>query len=148
MLTTTRWCRLIVITIILLLTPMVRAADRPPNVVIIFCDDLGYADIGPFGSKTQTPNLDRMAGEGIRFTDFYVGQAVCSASRAALMTGCYPNRVGLLGALGPNSKIGISDREFIVPQMFKSRGYGAGMFGKWHFGDAPQLRPTRHGFDE
>jgi len=148
MLTTTRWCRLIVITIILLLTPMVRAADRPPNVVIIFCDDLGYADIGPFGSKTQTPNLDRMAGEGIRFTDFYVGQAVCSASRAALMTGCYPNRVGILGALGPHSKIGISDRELTMAQMFKSAGYATGMVGKWHLGDAPQFLPTRHGFDE
>jgi arylsulfatase A len=109
---------------------------------------MGYGDIHPYGSANPTPNLDRMAREGMRFTDFYVGQAVCTASRAALMTGCYSNRVGLLGALGPNSKMGISDKEFIVPQMFKSRGYATGMFGKWHLGDAPPFRPTRHGFDE
>src|SRR5881392_2889110 len=143
-----RCCGLIAVTLVLSFAAPIAAADRPPNVVIIFCDDLGYADIGPFGSKTQTPNLDRMAGEGIRFTDFYVGQAVCSASRAALMTGCYPNRVGILGALGPHSKIGISDRELTMAQMFKSAGYATGMVGKWHLGDAPQFLPTRHGFDE
>src|SRR6185295_7599587 len=132
--------------LLLLVVTSAGAADRPPNVVLIFCDDLGYADIGAFGGKTLTPNLDRLAGEGIRFTDFYVGQAVCSASRAALMTGCYPIRVGILGALGPNSKIGISDRELIMPQMFKSAGYATGMVGKWHLGDAPKFLPTRHGF--
>src|SRR5262245_24987938 len=81
-----------------------RAAETP-NVVVIFCDDLGYADIGPFGAKGySTPNLDRMAAEGRKFTNFYVPQAVCSASRTGLLTGCYPNRVGILGALGPTSK--------------------------------------------
>jgi arylsulfatase A len=78
-----------------------QAATRLPNVVIIFCDDMAYADISPFGGKTATPNLARLAKEGMRFTDFYVPQAVCSASRAALLTGCYPNRVGIFGALGP-----------------------------------------------
>src|SRR5262249_59937940 len=83
--------------------------DRPPNIVIIFADDLGYGDLGCYGAKNiRTPNLDRMASEGMRFTDFYVAQAVCSASRTALLTGCYPNRVGILGALGPASKVGIS----------------------------------------
>src|SRR5205814_5075445 len=125
-----------------------KRLPRPPNVVIIFCDDMAYADIAPFGAKTSTPNLARMAREGMKFTDFYVGQAVCSASRAALMTGCYPNRVGILGALGPHSKIGISDRELTMAQMFKSAGYATGMVGKWHLGDAPQFLPTRHGFDE
>src|SRR5215831_6830869 len=85
---------------------------RPPNIVIIFMDDLGYADIGPFGAKGYaTPNLDRLAKEGRVFTDFYVSQAVCSASRAALLTGCYNNRIGILGALGPGSKVGISSGE-------------------------------------
>src|SRR5918993_477742 len=100
---------------LLLFAVRVRAADGPPdrspNVVVIFCDDLGYGDIGCYGSKNPTPNLDRIAAEGIRFTDFYVGQAVCTASRAALLTGCYPNRVSLLGALGPRSTIGINAEE-------------------------------------
>jgi arylsulfatase A-like enzyme len=124
-------------------------ARRPPNVIIIFIDDLGYADIGPFGAKGySTPNLDRMAAEGIKFTHFYAAQAVCSASRAALMTGCYPNRVGIPGALGPKSKIGISDKEMTIAELCKQKGYATGIFGKWHLGDAPQFLPTRHGFDE
>src|SRR5262249_2896469 len=85
---------------------------RPPNIVVVFADDLGYGGVGCFGAKGYaTPNIDRLAAEGIRFTDFYVAQAVCSASRTALLTGCYPNRVGILGALGPKSKIGIADSE-------------------------------------
>src|SRR5262245_12258591 len=89
-----------------------------PNVVIIFTDDQGYQDVGCFGSPNiKTPNLDRMATEGMRFTDFYVGQAVCSASRAALMTGCYPNRVGILGALGPRSKTGINSNELTLAEI-------------------------------
>src|SRR5690349_4848044 len=104
-----------------------KAAEPPaatsPNVVLIFCDDMGYGDIHPFGSQNPTPNLDRMASEGMRFDNFFVGQAVCTASRAALMTGCYPNRVGLLGALMPTTNIGINSNEFIMPKMFKSRSY-------------------------
>src|SRR3954462_2001660 len=89
-----------------------QAKARPPNIVFVYADDLGYGDLGCYGSKTNpTPNLDRLAKDGVRFTDFYVAQAVCSASRAALLTGCYPNRVGILGALGPASKVGISDKE-------------------------------------
>jgi len=90
----------------------------------------------------------RMAGEGMKFTDFYVGQAVCSASRAALLTGCYPVRVSILGALSPESKIGISDHEQLLPQLLKKRGYATALYGKWHLGDSPQFLPTRHGFDE
>ncbi|HEU5118604.1 MAG TPA: sulfatase-like hydrolase/transferase, partial [Isosphaeraceae bacterium] len=128
---------------------VVRAADPPPNVVIIFCDDAGYADIGPFGAEGyQTPNLDRMAREGRVFTDFYSAQAVCSASRAGLLTGCYPNRIGIRGALGPNSKVGINSDETTLAEVMKSRGYATAIFGKWHLGDAPQFLPTRHGFDE
>ena len=121
---------------------------RQPNVIVIFCDDLGYADIGPFGSKVATPNLDRMAAEGRKFTDFYAAQAVCSASRVALMTGCYPNRVGIQGALGPGAKIGINPEETTLAEVFKSRGYTTAIFGKWHLGHLPQFLPTRHGFDE
>src|SRR5690242_16947790 len=129
----------------------ISAAPTPqrPNFVIIFTDDQGYQDVGCFGSPNiKTPNLDRMAREGMRFTDFYVGQPVCTASRAALLTGCYPNRVGLLGALGPHSKIGISDKELTIAQVLKARGYATAIFGKWHLGDSPQFLPTRHGFDE
>src|SRR5215218_43563 len=87
-------------------------AQARPNIVLIFCDDLGYGDLGCYGAKGYTtPNLDQMAKEGVRFTDFYVAQAVCSASRTALLTGCYPNRLGILGALGPASKIGIHKDE-------------------------------------
>ena len=124
------------------------SAKRPPNIVVIFCDDLGYGDLGSYGSKTPTPNLDRMAREGMRFTDFYVGQAVCSASRAALLTGCYPGRVGIQGALGPNSKVGLNPNEVTIAEVLKSRGYATAIYGKWHLGDAPGFLPTRQGFDE
>src|SRR3989442_199461 len=97
---------------LLLLSIASNAAESRPNFVIIFTDDQGYQDVGCFGSPNiKTPNLDRMAREGMRFTDFYVGQPGCTASRAAFLTRCYPNRIGLLGALGPKSKVGISDKE-------------------------------------
>ncbi len=127
------------------------AADPPatPNVVIIFCDDLGYADVGVYGAQGYaTPNIDRLAAQGTRFTRFYVAQAVCSASRAALLTGCYPNRIGIRGALGPKSKVGISDDEMTLAEVVKRRNYATAIFGKWHLGDAPRFLPTRHGFDE
>jgi arylsulfatase A-like enzyme len=120
-----------------------------PNFVIIFADDLGYADVGCFGARGwQTPNLDRMAKEGRRFTDFYVAQPVCSASRAGLLTGCYPNRIGILGALGPAAKHGISDREKTIADVLKTRGYATAIYGKWHLGHHPRFLPTRHGFDD
>ncbi|NOX55163.1 MAG: sulfatase, partial [Planctomycetes bacterium] len=123
--------------------------DRLPNFVIIFIDDMGYADIGPFGAKGyETPNLDRMAREGMKFTDFYVTQAVCSASRAGLMTGCYNVRVGIFGALGPKSRHGISDQEMTLAELVKQKGYATAVFGKWHLGHHPRFLPLRHGFDE
>lgn len=128
------------------------AAPAPavlPNVVIIFADDLGYGDLGCYGARGyRTPNLDRLAAEGMRFTSFYAAQAVCSASRAALLTGCYPNRVGVLSALGPNAKTGINPAELTLAEVLKTRGYATAIFGKWHLGDAPEFLPTRHGFDE
>ena len=124
------------------------AAERPPNFVLIYCDDLGYADIGPFGAKGYaTPHLDQMAKEGMRLTSFETAAAVCSASRVALLTGCYPQRVGILGALGPAAKIGIHDHEVLLPEILKSRGYATAIFGKWHLGHHPQFLPMRHGFD-
>ena len=124
------------------------AAERPPNIVLVFCDDLGYADIGPFGAKGyQTPNLDRLAAEGVRCTDFQVAAAVCSASRAALLTGCYPQRVGILGALGPASKHGIAKEEKLLPEYLKDQGYATAIFGKWHLGHHQQFLPQQNGFD-
>ncbi len=122
---------------------------RPPNVVIVFADDLGYADIGGFGAgAVDTPNLDRLARAGRRFTNFHVAQPVCSASRAALLTGCYSNRLGIHGALGPDAKHGLSDREVTIADMLKARGYATGMAGKWHLGHHAKFLPVHHGFDE
>ncbi len=125
------------------------AAEPPPNVVVIFIDDMGYGDIGPFGATAYpTPNLDRMANEGMRFTDFVASSAVCSASRAALLTGCYHRRVGISGALGPSSNIGINDQETTLAEVCKSKGYATACFGKWHLGHHPRFLPTAHGFDQ
>jgi arylsulfatase A-like enzyme len=123
--------------------------ERPPNIVIIFADDLGYGDLGCYGAKDiATPHLDRMAREGVRCTDFYAAQPVCSASRAALLTGCYPNRIGILGALGPRARHGISDQEKTIADVLKTRGYATAIYGKWHLGHHPRFLPTRHGFDD
>ena len=120
-----------------------------PNFVIIFTDDQGYQDVGVFGSPDiETPNLDRMAAEGIRFTDFYVGQPVCSASRAALLTGCYPNRIGIQGALNPSSTVGIDQKELTIADVLKTQGYATAIYGKWHLGHHRQFLPLHHGFDE
>ena len=140
-------------TTALAISGSVAAQDgqRPerPNVVIVFTDDQGYADIGVFGAEGfETPHLDRMAADGIRFTDFYVAQAVCTASRAALLTGCYPNRIGMLGALGPRSNIGIDAGERTLAELLQDAGYATAIYGKWHLGHHPQFLPTRHGFDE
>ncbi len=121
---------------------------KAPNIVLVFCDDLGYTDIGCFGAKGySTPNLDTLAKEGMRFTNFCAAQAVCSASRAALMTGCYPNRVGISGALGPRSKKGLSLEEKTIASVLKAGGYATAIIGKWHLGDAPEFSPLNHGFD-
>lgn len=124
------------------------AIDRP-NVVVLFADDLGYADLHCFGGQTMvTPHLDAMAREGRRMTSFYVAQGVCSASRSALMTGCYNVRVGILGALGPGAKVCLNPEEQTIAEVLKSRGYHTAVFGKWHLGDRGEGLPTNHGFDE
>ena len=125
------------------------AAERPPNVVLVFADDLGYADVGVFGAQGySTPHIDRLAAEGVRFTDFYVAQAVCTASRAALLTGAYPQRVGLTGAVDHRARHGISAEETTLAEMLKERGYATAIYGKWHLGHLPPFLPTRHGFDD
>ena len=133
-------------------TPRV-AAQRPPNIIVVFADDLGYADIAPFSqrqgaARPHTPNLDRMAAEGVRLTSFYVAQAVCSASRAALLTGAYSNRVGISGALNHRASYGINPEETTIAEMLKARGYATAIFGKWHLGHEKPFLPLHHGFDE
>jgi arylsulfatase A len=141
-----RMARLLLL--ILALNASLFGATRPPNIVLIFVDDMGYADIGPFGATLSTPNFDRVAREGRKFTNFHVTSAVCSASRAALLTGCYHNRVGVAGAFGPNSRIGLNPGETTIAELVKTRGYATGMAGKWHLGDKAPFLPTRQGFDE
>jgi arylsulfatase A len=126
-----------------------QAAERLPNVIIVFTDDQGYADLGVTGAQGYTtPNIDRLAREGTLFTNFHVAQAVCSASRAALLTGCYPNRIGIHGALGPGATHGLNASETTIAEVLKSRGYATGMAGKWHLGHREPFIPNQHGFDE
>jgi arylsulfatase len=125
------------------------APDRPPNVVLILADDLGYADLGCSGGPAgATPALDRLAAAGTRFTSCYVAQAVCTASRAGLLTGCYPNRIGMAGALNHTSPTGIHGDERLLSELLKERGYATAAFGKWHLGHHQPFWPTRRGFNE
>lgn len=124
------------------------AGERPPNVVLILCDDLGWYDLGVQGGEhVRTPHLDRMAAEGLRLTNFHAAQAVCSASRAAYLTGCYPTRLGIRGALAPGNVVGLHDDETTLGELLQSQGYATALFGKWHLGWQPMFNPTRHGFD-
>jgi len=132
-----------------LVSAALAAEDRPPNIVLLFTDDQGYGDVGCFGQKSfKTPNLDRLASEGTRFTSFYVAQPVCTASRAALLTGCYSNRVSLFGALNHQSNVGIAEGELLLPEICKAKGYATAIFGKWHLGHRDKFSPIRNGFDE
>ncbi len=120
-----------------------------PNLIVIFIDDLGYADIGPFGKNNyETPNLDQMARQGRKFTDFVASTAVCSASRISLLTGCYNVRVGIHGALGPHAKIGINADEMTLAELCKQKNYATACFGKWHLGNKSPFLPLQHGFDQ
>ena len=124
-------------------------AERPPNIILIFTDDQGYQDIGVFGSPNiLTPNVDQMAKDGIKLTNYYSAQPICSASRAGILTGCYPNRIGIHNALGPGSPVGINASETTLAEMLKAHGYKTAIYGKWHLGDDQKFLPTRHGFDE
>lgn len=123
--------------------------DQSPNFVVVFIDDMGYGDVGCYGATGYaTPNLDKMASEGMRFTNFYSAQPVCSASRAGLLTGCYPNRIGISGALFPHNEVGINSDETTIAEMLKEKGYATGIFGKWHLGHHKKFLPLQNGFDE
>ncbi len=128
--------------------------STPPNIIVIFCDDLGYADLSSYGSLwNQTPEIDKMATEGVRFTDFYAGAPVCTPSRAGLMTGCYARRVDMdLDArnrwvLFPLAQKGINPQETTLPEALRTGGYSTAIIGKWHLGDQPEFNPVKHGFD-
>lgn len=122
---------------------------RSPNVVLIFTDDQGYGDVGCYGGRhVTTPHLDRLATQGVRFTNFYVAQAVCGASRAALLTGCLPNRIGILGAPSHSTKFGIHDQETLLSEIVKQKQYATAIYGKWHLGHQPKFLPQQHGFDQ
>ncbi len=146
--------------------PAAQAAPSQPNFIVILADDLGYNDLGCFGSPLiKTPNLDQLAREGARFTSFYVGAPVCTPSRAAFLTGCYPARVGMgddlvnqpeyggttnksyVKVIHAGSKLGLNPDESIIPEILKPAGYYSGIIGKWHLGDAPEFNPIRQGFD-
>jgi arylsulfatase A-like enzyme len=119
-----------------------------PNIVIIFMDDMGYGDISNFGAiNYTTPNIDKLVNDGMLFTNFYSAQAVCSASRAGLLTGTYPNRIGISGALMPYSKNGLHENEKTIAEIVKEKGYSTAIFGKWHLGHQKKFLPTNHGFD-
>ncbi len=153
-----KWPLFVVLTCVSLVAPgsrPVRAeTQRPPNIILIVVDNAGYGDIGPFGSKVhRTPNLDRMAAEGTKFTHFYVSAGVCTPSRASFMTGCYAQRVGLADTdpdgivLRPVSPNGLHPDEITVAEVLKTRGYATAIIGKWHLGDQLPFLPTRQGFD-
>ena len=127
---------------------VVAAAAKTPNIVLIFCDDLGYGDLGPYGSKIPTPNIDRMAAEGIRFTNMCSADPVCSPSRAALLTGRYPTRVGVPRVFFPQDKDGLNLNEVTLANVLKGVGYRTACVGKWHLGRPPEYLPTSRGFDQ
>lgn len=140
---------LFIFTLFTLLACKKEESETHTNIVLIVVDDLGYGDLASYGSPlNETPNLDQMAREGSKFTSFYAAQAVCSASRAAILTGCYPNRLGINGALMPDSEIGLNPSELTIADMLKPEGYTSAIFGKWHLGDHPQFLPLNQGFDE
>ena len=139
--------RLALLVCLALLQATVSAAQSKPNIVILFIDDMGYGDIGPFGAtKQKTPNLDRMAREGMKLTSFYAAP-VCSVSRAQLLTGCYGARVSVPGVYGPGSRNGLNPAEFTIAERLKEHGYATMCIGKWHVGDQPEFLPTKQGFD-
>ncbi|MEK9862038.1 MAG: sulfatase, partial [Verrucomicrobiota bacterium] len=134
------WCLSLVFSIC--------AGNRPPNIILIMTDDQGYQDLGCYGSPSiKTPFLDQLARDGMRFTDFYAGNSVCSPSRAALLTGCYPTRVNIPGVLFPRDSIGLHPDEVTLADLLQSVGYATACIGKWHLGHHPSFLPTRQGFD-
>jgi len=139
--------KLLVITILFVFNwnVSIKAQSKvsKPNIIIIFTDDQGYQDVGVFGSPLiKTPNLDKMASDGMKFTDFYSASSICSPSRAALLTGAYPQRIGVPEVLWPNKSGGLSQEELTIADMLKTKNYATGCIGKWHLGDEAQYLPT------
>ena len=124
-------------------------AATPPNIILVLMDDMGYGDLACYGAtQYTTPNIDRLAMQGMRFTQYYAPQAVSSASRAGLLTGCYPNRIGITGALMPSAKIGLNPKEETMAEILKANGYHTMAIGKWHVGHQKPFLPLQNGFDE
>jgi arylsulfatase len=144
--------KVIAVCIFLICSRFVAAqstGEERPNIVLIFMDDMGYGDVGVYQRhQYTTPNIDALAANGMRFTNFYAAQAVCSASRAALLTGCYPNRIGITGALFPWSPNALNNLEETIANLLKSAGYKTGMVGKWHLGHKEPALPLNFGFDD
>jgi arylsulfatase A-like enzyme len=141
-----------ILSLFLLATCSTLAAERPPNVIFMLTDDLGYSDIGCYGArKVETPHIDRLAAEGVRFTDFHTAASICSPSRAAFLTGAYPQRAGLYMGINPNRTahwfLGLHPDEITVAEQFKQQGYATHMVGKWHLGTEPEFLPRTQGFD-
>ncbi len=146
--------RSLLVSLLLISFSIPEGAAQGPNYILIFCDDLGYGDLGCFGStKNRTPHIDSLAQDGRKFTSFYSSSPVCTPSRASLMTGCYPRRVGMHEdftghwVLIPRSRRGLHPQELTVAEALKAQGYATACIGKWHLGDQPEHLPTRHGFD-
>ncbi|HSO88760.1 MAG TPA: sulfatase [Draconibacterium sp.] len=140
---------LLLAAFVLLISCSAVNAEKPTNFIIIYLDDVGYGDIALTGAVGySTPNIDKMAASGMFFSRYYSPQAVCSASRAGLLTGCYPNRVGFRGALDHTAKTGINAEEETIAEVLKKKGYATAAFGKWHLGHHRQFLPTNNGFDE
>jgi len=140
--------KLLFLFIAILFTGHVIAQKKRPNVILIVMDDMGYGDTEPYGmTGIATPNFNLLAKEGMRFTHFNVAQPICTASRAAILTGCYPNRVGMSGALLPGSKIALNPQEQTIASLLKDEGYVTGMLGKWHLGNKSPYWPLHYGFE-
>lgn len=141
--------KLILSGLFLIASASVSAESKNPNIILVYIDDMGYGDIGITGANAySTPNFNKMQREGIFFTQFYSPQAVCTASRAGVLTGTYPNRIGFAGALDHMSKMGLNPDEQTIPELLKSKGYKTAAYGKWHLGHQPEFLPQKHGFDE
>ncbi len=144
--------KLIVIVFLLLMgsqSLFAQSTHRSPNIIIVFIDDMGFGDVG-FNNPAinYTPNLDFLASKGVHLTNFYVSQAVCTASRSSFLTGCYANRIGMGGAIDHKSVIGLNPEETTIAEMLKAKGYATAAFGKWHLGFQPGFLPTKQGFDQ
>ncbi len=139
----------IIYLILLLVIFSCEKNNNKPNIVFILADDLGYGDLSSYGSETiETTNIDKLAEDGVKLKSYYAAQPVCSASRAAILTGAYANRIGIYNAFGPTSDSGINSNEYTLAEMLKDNGYETGIFGKWHLGSKKEFFPTNHGFDE